>query len=173
MVPGIVSLVLFGLRPAIDFTGGTLLELRFEQEIDPSRQEEVKKIVEQQEVDVSSVQSSGEKTVLIRSKPVDSDKVIEIKEKLGEQFGGAPEEVRVETVGPTLGKELLVKTLTALALAASFILAYVAWQFRDKRFGITAIFAMLHDSLILLGSFSLLGHFFWCRGSILSLSPLS
>ena len=78
--------------------------------------------------------------------------------KMKEQFGEV-EEVRFETVGPTLGKELLLKTLLAVALAIGFILLYVAFIFKDKKYGICAILGMLHDTLILAGIFSLLGHF--------------
>lgn len=160
LIPGIVSLVRFGLRPAIDFTGGTLLELKFEQDTKILEYGDIKKMIEEQGAEVSSVQSSGEKTVLIRMKPIDKDQTEKIKTDLGEKFGEAPEEVRLETVGPTLGRELLIKTIVAIILAAGFILGYVAWQFKDKKFGICAILAMFHDSLILLGSFSWLGYFF-------------
>ena len=69
-------------------------------------------------------------------------------------------EVRFESVGPTIGRELLMKTLAAIVLAAGFILLYVAWQFKDRTYGVAAILAMFHDTLILLGTWSLLGHFF-------------
>jgi len=156
LIPGIYSLIRFGLKPAIDFTGGTLLELRFNRKVDYDK---VKQVIGQKGFEVSSVQSSGEKTALIRLKPVDDKQAAEIKKALADKFGGSPEEVRFETVGPILGRELLVKTLVAIVLAAGFILSYVAWQFKNAQFGICAILAMFHDSLVLLGSFSLMGHF--------------
>ena len=160
LIPGIYSLIRFGLRPGIDFTGGTLLELQFEQVIDESQHPEIKKIVSEQDFEISSVQTSGKDTILLRMKPITKDDVLTIKTALSEKFSQMPEEVRFETVGPTLGQELLVKTLIAVVLAAGFILAYVAWRFKDLKFGVCAILAMFHDSLILLGSFSLLGYFF-------------
>jgi preprotein translocase subunit SecF len=153
-------LFLHGLRPSIDFTGGALLELKFEQDTKILGYEEIKSLIEEQGFDVSSVQSSGEKTLLVRLKPISKDDVATIKTALAEKFGEMPEELRFETVGPTLGKELLLKTIVAIILAAGFILAYVAWRFKDLKFGVCAILAMFHDSFILLGSFSLLGHFF-------------
>jgi preprotein translocase subunit SecF len=160
LIPGTFSLVAFGLRPSIDFTGGTLLELEFEQtSSDKLSNQTVKSIIEGENYEVSSVQKSGEKTVLIRMKPVSKDEVTTIKSVLAESLEEMPMEVRFETVGPTLGKELLRKTLIAVSLAAGAILAYVAWQFKDKKYGVCAILAMFHDTLILLGSFSLLGHF--------------
>ena len=160
LIPGIYSLVRFGLKPAIDFTGGTMLELKFEQEIEISRYEDIKRVFKEKDFAVSSIQASGEGNLLLRLAPISREGVEEIKEVLGEEFEETPQEVRMETVGPTLGQELLRKTAMAIFLAAGFILAYVAWRFKNPKFGICAILAMFHDSLILLGSFSLLGHFF-------------
>jgi preprotein translocase subunit SecF len=69
-------------------------------------------------------------------------------------------EIRFENVGPSIGPELIKKTIYALALSAGLILLWVAYQFKSIKFGISATLATLHDSLVLLGSFSLLGHFF-------------
>ncbi len=68
-------------------------------------------------------------------------------------------ELRFETVGPSIGSELIKKTFYALAMSAMLILFWIAIQFKSVKFGVSAILAMIHDSLILLGSFSLLGHF--------------
>lgn len=70
------------------------------------------------------------------------------------------EEIRFERVGPLIGPELIKKTVTALALSATLILFWVAYQFKSIKFGVSATLATLHDTLILLGTFSLLGHFF-------------
>jgi preprotein translocase subunit SecF len=160
LVPGIISLALFGIRPSIDFTGGTLLEYKISPKenlkIDP---QSIKEAVEKMDVEVSSLQASGENIYLVRTKSIDKDKNEAIKKDLAEKFGSL-EEIRFETVGPILGQELIRKTIFAVILAASFILSYVAWVFKDKRFGLCAILAMFHDSLILLGAMSLLGHFF-------------
>jgi len=160
LIPGMISLAVFGLQPSIDFTGGTLLELRFQQELAQNFSERAKRVIEKQGFEVSSIQSSGEKTILLRLKPISKNEAMTIKSSLAEEFQEMPEEIRFETVGPILGKELLRKTLLAIVLAAGAIMAYVAWQFKNKKFGFCAILAMFHDSFILLGSFSLLGHFF-------------
>lgn len=67
--------------------------------------------------------------------------------------------VRFESVGPTFSKEILRKTIVAVALAAGGILLWVAWQFKSIQFGISAILATVHDSVVLIGLFALLGHF--------------
>lgn len=159
ILPGIFSLVSWGLRPAIDFTGGSVLELRFKKEIDTNQHPDLKKSLEDVNYSVNSIQSSGDKTYLFRLKTINKDDAQKIETILSEKTGGSVEELRFETIGPVLGKELLIKTLFAIGLAAFFILGYVAWAFKEAKFGICAILAMFHDSLVVLGIFSLLGHF--------------
>jgi preprotein translocase subunit SecF len=158
LIPGIISLALFGLKPSIDFIGGSLLELKFEKELSPLA--DYQKTIEEEGFEVYSIQSSGEKEFLVRMKPITKDDVSTIKAALAEKFQEMPQEVRFETVGPTLGRELLIKTLIAILLAAGTILGYVAWAFKKAKFGACAIIAMFHDSFIMLGIFSLLGHFY-------------
>jgi len=158
LVPGMISLVLFGLKPSIDFVGGSLLELRFEE--NQSTVADYQKTIEEAGFEVYSIQSSGEKEFLIRMKPITKDDVSLIKAALAEKFEEMPEEVRFETVGPTLGRELLIKTIAAIIFAAVAILGFVAWAFKKAKFGACAIIAMFHDSLVMLGIFSLLGHFY-------------
>ena len=88
-------------------------------------------------------------TKIIRSSLIDETKREEIKEEI----------VRFENVGPAIGPELIKKTVYALAISALAILLWIAYQFKSIKFGISATLATLHDSLVLLGSFSLLGHF--------------
>lgn len=157
LVPGIISLILFGLRPSIDFTGGSLLELRFKENYQlPINYQ---KTIEEKGFEVYSIQSSGEKQFLIRMKPINKDDASTIKAALADKFEEMPEEIRFETVGPILGQELLIKTLVAILLAAGSILGYVAWAFKKLKFGACAIIAMFHDTFVMLGIFSLLGHF--------------
>lgn len=68
-------------------------------------------------------------------------------------------EIRFENVGPSIGPELVKKTITAIIVSAVGILLWVSLRFKSFKFGISAVVGMLHDSLILIGGFSLLGHF--------------
>lgn len=68
-------------------------------------------------------------------------------------------ELRFEVVGPSIGPDLIKKTFYALSISAGLILIWVAFQFKNIKFGVSAILAMIHDSLVILGAFSLLGHF--------------
>lgn len=149
IVPGIAAMGLWGFKPAIDFTGGSLAEVKVE--TDETR---IREVAGEEGIALSSVQTSKD-GVLLRMEVIDQQTWDGFKGKLG-----SVEERRFETVGPTLGKELLMKTVTAIALAAGLILLYIAYRFRSMKFGICAVTAMLHDTLVLLGSFSLLGHFY-------------
>lgn len=159
LLPSVFSLAVWGIRPAIDFTGGTVLELKFTGESAGVWLDKIDETVKNGGFDLESVQTSGEGIYTLRLKTITKEEVETIKLSLAEKFEQVPEELRLEMVGPTLGRELLVKTIVAILLAASFIFGYVAWAFKEAKFGVCAILAMLHDSLILIGSFSLLGHF--------------
>ena len=168
IVPGLVSLFVFGLKPSIDFTGGSRWEMGFEKDF---KVEELEKVLSDESVEVSSIVTTGAKRYLIKMKFIDEKQRIALKEKIEKNFGKVTE-LRFETIGPVLGRELLVKTVAALVLAALLILAYIAWQFKNWSFGISATIATLHDSLVILGSFSLLGRFFGFEVDILFVTAL-
>ena len=157
VLTSLVSLIIWGIKPSIDFTGGSLISVKFSED---KNTEEVKSVAQEIEgVEINSIQpqsSAGE--YVIRLKAIEDEKKNELVSKLTEKYG--PTEVsRFETVGPVLGSELLFKTFVAVAIAASFIMFYVARQFKDRAYGLAAISAMFHDVFILFGAFSLFGHF--------------
>jgi len=155
LIFSLVSLLLWGLRPSIDFTGGTLLGVKFER--GNCRMDAIRGALGEKDPGLVLVQSSND-GCLLRFKPIDEAAKDRVLASLREKFGEV-KVLRFETVGPTLGSELLVKTLTAVILATLAILGYVAWQFKDRMYGVCAILAMFHDTFILLGSFAVLGHF--------------
>ncbi len=157
LVSSIFSLANWGLKPAIDFTGGSILEIKFEKQ---NVQEKVREIVqENQDIELDSLQKSDDNTYLLRMKTINKDKKNTLIKSFEEQIG-QNEEVRFITVGPSIGRELIRKTIFAVILAAGFIMLYVALRFKDKKFGVCAILAMFHDSLILIGTFAFMGGFF-------------
>jgi len=153
---GLFTLIRFGIKPAIDFTGGSLLELNFKTN-DNLGNEQIQNIVKDSGVDIYSVQSSGKNDFLLRMKPIDKNQADKIESDLKEKLNTDIQEVRFETIGPTLGRELLVKTVAGVLLAAVLILSYIAWQFKNTKFGVCAVLAMLHDGLVLVGIFAILG----------------
>lgn len=160
IIPGIFSLLTWGLKPSIDFTGGTLLELKFKQDIKIQKYEDIRKMLKKKGVETASIQPSGKGMIIIRTKPIFKNETEVIKTTVGKGFKENPQEIRFETVGPILGKELINKTIVGILVASGFILFYVGSRFKEKVYGTCAIIAMFHDSLVLLGIFSLLGHFY-------------
>jgi len=153
---GIYSLLSWGLRLGLDFRGGTILEYRFGKEISSDI---AKKAIEDAGIEVSSIQSLGDNTYLFKLPPVevsDKNKIEDVLSRISETQADV---LRYETVGPSVGPELVKKTIYAIIIASVAILIWVAIQFKSIKFGTSAIFAMFHDSFVLIGLFSFLGHF--------------
>jgi len=138
LLPSAYFLSRFGLKPSLDFTGGALLELHVEpthvQDITPAHITEIARQV----VKLNSVQQTDTNTFLIRAQEFDQEHN-QILQKELKTFIGDPTEIHFATIGPTLGKELIRKTLTGITLAAGFILLYVSFRFKDKKYGVCAI----------------------------------
>lgn len=166
---GAYSLFAWGLKLSVDFTGGTIIEYQVGEDFSKEKAEE---LLNESEFELSAVQATGEDTILLRLQPISEDKRGNIasiaaqavesvdNEEATSSAGVIINELRYETVGPTIGPELVKKTFYAILIAAGVILLWVAYQFKSIKFGVSAILAMFHDSFILVGSFSLLGHFF-------------
>ena len=160
LLPGIYSLIRYGLRLSIDFTGGTLLEIQ------ASSSANFATTAKAQGLDLSSVQSAGAVSYLLRFKPTTHEQNEKFKAEL-QKLTGPITEKRFETVGPTIGRELTQKAIFAVILASLFIILYISWTFRQIpkkytswKFGISAVIALLHDAFVVLGLFSLFGHFY-------------
>ncbi len=156
LVPGIYSLVRYGFKPSIDFSGGTLVEFTTNKDITV---DEMNKAAKNAHVDVASLQKAGTEHYRPRMKPRYSGVISGLMTAIEAASQSKITIQRNETVGPILGKELLQKATFAALFAISAILLYVAWAFKNIKFGIAAVVALLHDLLVVLGSFSLLGHF--------------
>ncbi len=162
VLPGLYFLVTSGLRLGIDFTGGALLEYKFEKDISS---EELKREVSSQNIEVGQLTATADNTYIIRTKPLDQSKINQLKNTLNEKFGKVQER-RVEFVGPVIGSELRQKAIFGVALASVVIVLYIAFSFRkipkpqsSWKFGITAVLALLHDILMVVGVFAILGKF--------------
>jgi preprotein translocase subunit SecF len=180
IVPGLISLLLFGLRPSIDFTGGTVLGLKptpgikadqsqanlkqatFSASISNTQltgyADAIKPLLEKNKTFYESVKAENSQ-ITIRMKETDEVKKNELIKLISKDVVLVAES-RFETLGPVLGRELLSKTIIGVVLASLLIAIYIIYQFKDRLFGICALLATVHDSLVILGTFSLLGHFF-------------
>lgn len=152
----IAALFTWGLKLGVDFRGGTIIEYKITKEIST---EEATKKIEDAGLEVTSVQRTGEGTYLFKFPPINVYEKEHIKEELTGLVGEEIDELRFETVGPSMGPELIKKTAYAIVISAGAMLLWIAYQFKSFKFGISAILAMFHDSFILIGSFAILGHF--------------
>lgn len=164
IVPGLISLLLFGLRLSIDFTGGSRMTLSFPKNENVKVVEDAKNILKKENVEIATVQVSDVQAV-IRTSPLTSAKHLSLLFEIAKKDPGVREE-SFETVGPVVGGETTTNALIGVGLASILIVLYIAWAFREVpkpasswRFGICAIIALLHDVLVVVGIFSILGHF--------------
>lgn len=165
IIPGIISLVLFGLNLSIEFSGGSRLTLSFPKEVSNKQVAEVKNVFSENKIKILSAERGG-KYVYIRSQPLSEKQDLLVVEKLKEKIGEFKQE-QYETVGPIIGSEITLNAVKALFISSMLIVLYITWSFRKVpkptssfRFGVSAIIALIHDVLILLGVFSILGHFY-------------
>jgi preprotein translocase subunit SecF len=169
LLPSVYFLATKGLNPSVDFTGGTLLEIEFSQEAVITR-EQLSAALEAH-LDINSLVQTNPHTFIVRAALIDQQTNTQLQQQLVSQFGLLTEK-RFETIGPTLGKELIKKTIFGVLLATSFILFYVAVRFKDKKYGICAILAMLHDTIIVMGAFSVATVYFGAQADALFVTAL-
>lgn len=150
ILPGVYSLATNGLKLGIDFTGGASIVWE-SSELSSTLLEQVSSELGLTPLEVDRQDNRW----TITTGPLDRMAYTEFYSRVAEE--SSLQELSFDTIGPSLGAELLRKTLLGLALATTLILLYVAYRFQNLRFGISAILAMLHDSLVVLGIFSILG----------------
>jgi preprotein translocase subunit SecF len=164
IIPGLiamgVSTARFGtpLRLSIDFTGGALMELAFEQPVAPA---EVRQVFVEYGYGDTVVQTTlDEMTVLIRSKELKEGEKAQIQADLAARFG-ALTELRFDQVGPTVGREVTRSATIAISAAALVIMGFIIFAWRNVpnafRYGVCATAATLHDVLVTMGVFAILG----------------
>ena len=162
IIPGIVSLILFGLKQSIDFTGGSKLEISVK---NPDKKKIEQKLRENKELQIHSIKITGE-NISIRINPIDQKGKAKILTELRRVHRDIKEN-SFETVGPSIGQETKANALKAVLIASVAITLYIAFAFRKVshpvsswKYGVSAIIALLHDVLVVVGVFSILGVLF-------------
>ncbi len=163
IIPGLIALFSFGLPLGIDFTGGSKLEIQLDSPVglgtDP-----VAAVLADQGFDSSVVQLSGEDVVIIRTADMTDPQKTSLVEALSARFETDAELLSFESVGPTIGTEVARRAVGVVAIATLGILGYVTFAFRGVenafRYGVCAIFALVHDSLIVISAAAILGRIF-------------
>ncbi len=164
LIPGLIALILFGLKFSIDFTGGSRLLLD-KSENSPITREKIESIYTQEKIEIYAVSEEKGKT-LVRSVPISQN---QHKKILAEFLKVDPKikENSFETVGAVIGNETKINALKAVAISIIGITLYVAFAFRavskpvaSWKFGIVTILTLAHDILVVVGIFAILGKFF-------------
>lgn len=160
IIPGTLSLAIWGLKPSVDFAGGTQIEFSGTQ--DQVKLEEIARADKLE--NFTTTKTNG--GLIFRTKTVDQAKQKQLKNDVESQITGA-KEIRTDAVGPSISKEITRNAFILVVLASLVIVIYIAIMFRKVpkpanswEFGAAAIIALLHDALVVLGVFSLLGHFY-------------
>jgi preprotein translocase subunit SecF len=178
----ITAIAVWGLRFGIDFTGGSVLEVRYDQNRPVT--EKVKESLSPLGLNNLIIQPVGDNQVKLRFQEVDEAKHQEILSKLSELSPNVDgqvvfEELRYDSVGPSVGRDLRSRAMTAIILVILAIIAYVAWAFRKVsqpvsswKYGVCAVIALFHDVIILLGFFALLGRYYGYQIDISSVAAL-
>lgn len=166
IVLSFVALAIWGLKPGIDFTGGSLLELRFPENVAVPSTEQFAELFSAHQLQAPAVQQSGPRDVVLRFPPATETQHQELVDDLQKKYGDGVEEVRFDSIGPTIGQELFSKAIMAVVLVTAMILLFIAWSFRKVSrpvsswvYGGIVIATFLHDVIIPLGLFAVLGHF--------------
>ena len=162
IVLSFVALSVWGLRPGIDFVGGSILEVRGENATVAS----IRTSLEKNNQKSIEVQSTGNNSVQIRMQQLDNDQHAKILDALKQEFPGL-EELRFDSVGPIFSRDLVFKSVLAIILSSFGILIYLAFVFYKSSavvsswaFGTFAVVALIHDVIIIAGFFAVYAHFF-------------
>jgi preprotein translocase subunit SecF len=174
LIIAITSIFLWGLKYGLDFTGGSYLEVEFQYNR-PAPQEVTEKLTSL-ELGGISAQPIGDKGMILKFKDVNEETHQKILSTLRKEFKPSDlknidektvvEEMRFESIGPTIGRELKNRSVIAIIVVLVCIILYIAYAFRKVskpvaswKYGVAAVIALTHDTLITIGAFSLLGHF--------------
>lgn len=196
--PGLFFIVLGGLRPSIDFTGGSSWEIYFDQQRMPAGSEVVAvlkgaedRFIEQLRLKPENTRNEAEQNLLLNREQqrfealaqeseagliiirtgLISDSTGEkdylttaLNDRFKEANGFNPDRLSLISAGPTIAAETTFRSALAVLAASGAILLYLAYAFRKVknpwRYGSCAIVAMLHDALLVIGVFAILGYFF-------------
>jgi len=163
IIPGLVAMVysavMFGapVKLGIDFTGGSLWEMRYGQPVQPAA---VRQVFNDNGLPATVQTTTDDSTILVRTREIQPETKQTVQDSLKAAFG-AYDELRFEFVGPAVGAEVTRAATIAVAVAALFIVLFIVFAFRKVpnafRYGLCAVIAMIHDILVTVGLFSIAG----------------
>ena len=173
IIPGLAALLLFGVPLAIDFTGGSLLELQFTPT--PPSESVIREIYGRFGVDVATVTSVGQNGLQIRSREISDQTRADVSSALRERSIEFVE-LQFSSVSAAISGEVVNQAALTVLIAATGILLYLWYAFRQLphafRYGTAAIIAMLHDVLVVVGTAAIFGKVFGWEVNSLFLTAL-
>lgn len=155
LLSSVLSAIFWKFKMSIDFTGGTTWELN----IPDYSKDKIDQVFTKNNLSIKEINSLGDQKYSLKFADINTEQKNKLNSGLKEAFPQV-KELKYESVGPVLGRELLQKTITAVILSSLFLFLFIGRRFRDISFGAGAVLAMFHDTIILIGSFSIFGHFF-------------
>lgn len=157
IIASLFFMVTRGFNMGIDFTGGTIIDLRFEKAVNIN---DVRDVLNEYDLSNSTIQLSGESSsatesenVMIRTVDLEEQERKEVMAALTDKLG-TYQVLREEKVGATMGTELIMNAIYATIISWLLIIAYVSYRFEFK-FGISAVLGLAHNVIIVLGAFAL------------------
>ena len=166
IAPGVVFLISTpGLKPGIDFTGGSSMTLQFP-EGSSLDQQDLRDVLAKDGYNESSVQNMGGDSFFVRTKELDEEAKDNLVETITSSLSPDAQNLlqSFDLVSPVVAQETVLNALWAVLAAAIGIFFYIWWAFRNVpspfRYGLAAIVALLHDTIIVVGIFSILGALF-------------
>ena len=171
IIPGLLSMIAppgwstggSGLKPGIDFTSGSVMDVAFEEPVQPDA---VRSVLARMDHPNALVQTVGDNSVLIRTRVLEEASGGGVSERQTIQDAlesdiGPIVASGLDTVSPIIAQETVRNTFLALVVASVFILIYIWYAFRRVprayRYGVAAVVTLVHDTVIVLGVFSILG----------------
>ena len=162
IIPGIISMAVFGLKPGVDFSSGTAMTLHFDKAVELAQvRQELTSLGYGQAV----VQPAGEGDFFVRLPEMSTEQTTNLKDSLQTGLDTTVTISSLYTVSPIVAAGTVRNTFIAVVVAAIGILLYISWAFRKMpnpiRWGTCAIIALLHDLVVVVAVFSILG---WAAG---------
>lgn len=176
IVLSIVSLFIFGLRIGIDYSGGTIITY---ETTDTKASDIIVNKLKELNISSYQVKPSSNNQIVVKITQLDTDQHQALSQKVSTDIPDI-QEVKYDSIGPSIGQDLRNKSIIAIMLASLAIIIFIAFAFRKVpkplsswKFGFLAVIALLHDLLITTGLVSLLGHYFiWLEVDALFITAL-
>jgi preprotein translocase subunit SecF len=158
IIPGLLSLIIFGLKPGVDFSSGSTMTLRFDSSVD---QGDFRQQMSTLGYEGITIQRTGEGDFFLRLGELSPEQRQELIASLESTFNTNVTVRDFYSVSPIIATRTARDAAIAVGIAAIFMLLYIAWAFRRMpkpyRWGVCAIIALLHDVLVVMGIFSIMG----------------